>query len=649
MLSTVSAPVTSRSDPSQVRLLSVVVPPLESVTSTRSAVRPVSCRFLMLVTPVPSGVMLMSPFVFVDDIVLPSKPRLSTCKSPVTLTPPVTSMSVPSQVKLASSSSEPDVPATTILLSVRSLTDIVEATTSPVPFGVKLTSPFVSVDVIALPLMLMLSTSRSPVTSMPPVTVRFVPLNVRFALSVSEPLAPANVTRVAVKSLTVALASVASPVTPIVPPTVTLLLNAPVVAPVNAPLASEAVPSVSVPPVTVPLAVTLTAPVNEPLASEAVPSVTVAPSTVPEAVTPPVTSSSVPLNVKLPLSSIAPLVPASTTRPSVRSLTVALARVDSPVTPSVPPTVTLLPNAPVVAPVSAPLVNEAVPSVSVPPVSVPLNVPLTALVIEPLAIEAVPSVIVPPVTVPLAVTLTAPVNEPLANEAVPSVTVAPSTVPEAVTPPVTSSSEPLNVRLPLSSMAPLVPANITRPLVRSLTVRVEATTSPVPFGVRAMLPFVSVDVIALPSIVMLSILIDSRFIVDACIPAYEAIVISPAVVPSSVVLIAAKISALSSHINATFVDVPRSITKPLSALGVPDSPLLRTNNGSAIKVFVVSTVVVVPLTVKLPLTTKSLPYVKLSSNFDAVIVLSTNLTPVIVASVIWSLVILVNAMINFPF
>jgi hypothetical protein len=58
-------------------------------------------------------------------------------------------------------------------------------------------------------------------------------------------------------------------------------------------------------------------------------------SSVVEIVCAPVTASVLPLNVKLALSSIAPAVPANTTLPLVRSLIVALARVYSPVTPSV--------------------------------------------------------------------------------------------------------------------------------------------------------------------------------------------------------------------------------------------------------------------------------------------------------------------------
>ena len=63
--------------------------------------------------------------------------------------------------------------------------------------------------------------------------------------------------------------------------------------------------------------------------------------TVPDAVTAPVTPTVEPSKVKLPESSIAPSVPANTTRPDVKSDTFALANVDSPVTPSVPPTVAL--------------------------------------------------------------------------------------------------------------------------------------------------------------------------------------------------------------------------------------------------------------------------------------------------------------------
>ena len=66
--------------------------------------------------------MLISPLVSVDVTSLPLTAMLSTAKSPVTFKPPVRFKSVPSNVKLASSSSSPLVPAITTLLSVRSLT-----------------------------------------------------------------------------------------------------------------------------------------------------------------------------------------------------------------------------------------------------------------------------------------------------------------------------------------------------------------------------------------------------------------------------------------------------------------------------------------------------------------------------------------------
>ena len=91
---------------------------------------------------------------------------LSTSRSPVMSVAPVILTSavadnvLPSNVRLASSSNAPDVPARTILLFVKSLTVNVEATTSPVPFGVNVMSPLVSVDVIALPLRSKLSTFK---------------------------------------------------------------------------------------------------------------------------------------------------------------------------------------------------------------------------------------------------------------------------------------------------------------------------------------------------------------------------------------------------------------------------------------------------------------------------------------------------------
>ena len=89
---------------------------------TVTAFSVVTSPALITTSPVPFGVMLISPFVFVDVIALVLIAILSTAKSPVTFTPPVTSRSDPSHARLASSSSSPLVPTTTSLLFVRSLT-----------------------------------------------------------------------------------------------------------------------------------------------------------------------------------------------------------------------------------------------------------------------------------------------------------------------------------------------------------------------------------------------------------------------------------------------------------------------------------------------------------------------------------------------
>ena len=104
----------------------------------------------------------------------------------------------------------------------------------------------------------------------------------------------------------------------------------------------------------------------------------------------------VPSNVRLALSSSAPLVPAITILLSVKSETVALASVLSPVTPNVPPTVTLLLNAPVVAPLSAPELSVAVPSVSEPPVIAPSDVIAPFAWITPAALIVTPVEPYPP-------------------------------------------------------------------------------------------------------------------------------------------------------------------------------------------------------------------------------------------------------------
>ena len=115
--------------------------------------------------------------------------------------------SMPLNVRFASSSSEPEVPAMIILSFVKSLTVAVEIITSPVPLGVILISPFVLVLIMLLPLMSILSTLKLPIisTSITPVPCVYV----NSALSCNSPLVPTNTIRLAVKSSTLALANVA--------------------------------------------------------------------------------------------------------------------------------------------------------------------------------------------------------------------------------------------------------------------------------------------------------------------------------------------------------------------------------------------------------------------------------------------------------
>ena len=78
----------------------------------------------------------------------------------------------------------------------------------------------------------------------------------------------------------------------------------------------------------------------------------------------------------------------------------------------------------------------------------------------------------------------------------------------------TVSVVPSNVKLASSPTAPLVPVTGILLSVKSLTVNVLTTTSPTPSGVIVILPSVSVDVIAFPSIRTLSI--------SNCVPASTA-------------------------------------------------------------------------------------------------------------------------------
>ena len=123
-----------------------------------------------------------------------------------TVTLPVTVSVVPSKVKLALSVIASLVVTYGTRPLVKSVIASVLTITSPAPLGVILMLPLVSVLTIVLASMLILSTVKL-------VVVNNVPLKVKLALSTNAPLVPAYVTLVAVRSLTVALDSVASPLT----------------------------------------------------------------------------------------------------------------------------------------------------------------------------------------------------------------------------------------------------------------------------------------------------------------------------------------------------------------------------------------------------------------------------------------------------
>ena len=84
-------------------------------------------------------------------------------------------------------------------------------------------------------------------------------------------------------------------------------------------------------------------------------------------------------------------------------------------------------------------------------------------------------------------------------------------------------------------------------------------------------------------------------VIALCVVAAVAILLY--VVPS---LVVCHVSVVSFHLNATFVDVPRSISIPAFSLGVPVTSLFNIMMLSFIVVFVVCIAVALPLTVRLP-------------------------------------------------
>ena len=109
-----------------------------------------------LTVPVPFGESVKSPFESVVEIVFPLTFTLSTSRSPVTSTPPVTAKFVPSKVKLPSSSSSPEVPAITTLLFVKSDTFAVDIVVEPT-----LSDPLISALPFTSRVVVVISTSVS--------------------------------------------------------------------------------------------------------------------------------------------------------------------------------------------------------------------------------------------------------------------------------------------------------------------------------------------------------------------------------------------------------------------------------------------------------------------------------------------------------
>ena len=127
---------------------------------------------------------------------------------------------------------------------------------------------------------------------------------------------------------------------------------------------------------------------------------------------------------------------------------------------------TLLLNAPVVAPLNAPLLNVAVPSVNEPPVTAPLAVMFVAPLIAPEDALNAPSVNVPPVIVPLAVK---PVTLGVASKSIVNLSVADTEVVMFVPPSTSTVSPPSIACEPLSAVnnqevcSAVSPAAVKRP------------------------------------------------------------------------------------------------------------------------------------------------------------------------------------------
>ena len=363
----ISLPLIVMLSTSKLSASSVVKLPVAAVlapTCILSTNPPVACKLALLKFGAPSVVMLPAVLFSVGTVSSDrlSVPALSVVMLPVVALSVVVVVVCPSIVGLVSVVMLPAVLFSVTAVAVAALSVVANPaliTTSPVPFGVRLISPLVSVDVISLPLTAILSTAKSPVTFKPPVTPMSEPSHVRLASSSSSPLVPATTIRLFVKSVTAILPAVAVVMLPVVAFTVVLVVVcASIVGDVSVVMLPAVLFSVTASSVTACapsiscefLIITLSAPPPAWMVKSPPPGVPMfCPSmemlsavTLPVTLNSPVNNNDEPSNVKLASSSSSPLVPAITTLLLVKSLTAKLPAVAVVILPVVAFTVALV-------------------------------------------------------------------------------------------------------------------------------------------------------------------------------------------------------------------------------------------------------------------------------------------------------------------
>ena len=129
-----------------------------------------------LTTPSPFGESIRLPFVSVVEIVFPFTFTLSTSRSPLISIAAVSDNVVPLKVKLASSSTAPEVPAIRTLLFVKSETVKLESVVSPAP-NVPLISALPLISIVVAVISTSLSAAIANVPSLVELMLRAESLN----------------------------------------------------------------------------------------------------------------------------------------------------------------------------------------------------------------------------------------------------------------------------------------------------------------------------------------------------------------------------------------------------------------------------------------------------------------------------------------